>query len=97
MIARCVSNLELAKYKVLEVVAETTAPLRPIEDLLAEAPAIIDEDDRGTASNELVPSPIRKSAEISRQQEVHFSFFTVPIIGAYVHASSNFLSETTKS
>lgn len=80
MIARCVSNLELSRYKVLEVVAETTAPLRPIEDLLAEAPAVIGEGDRGTASSELVPSPVRKSAKISRQQEVHFPFLTIPCI-----------------
>lgn len=39
LIATCVSNLDRARYKVLEAVAETTATLRPIEDLLAEVPA----------------------------------------------------------
>ncbi|KAG0627969.1 hypothetical protein M758_2G240600 [Ceratodon purpureus] len=39
LIANCVSNLDRARFKVLEAVAETTAPLRPIEELLAEVPA----------------------------------------------------------
>lgn len=39
LIAACVCNLDRTRYKVLEAVAETTAPLRPIEDLLAEVPA----------------------------------------------------------
>ena len=39
LIATCVNNLDLARYKVLEAIAETSAPLRPIENLLAEAPA----------------------------------------------------------
>lgn len=39
LIAACVSNLDLAGNKVLEAIAETTAPLRPLKDLLAEAPS----------------------------------------------------------
>lgn len=84
LIATCVSNLDLSRFKVLEAIAETTAPLRPIEDLLAEAPAVIDEDDRETTSSELVPSPIRRNVKFSRQQEVHFPFLTH--FGAYLNA-----------
>lgn len=86
LIATCVSNLNLARFKVLEVIAETTAPLRPIEDLLAEAPALIEEDDRETTSNELEPvsSPVRKNVKFSRQQEVHFPFLAR--FGAYLNS-----------
>lgn len=39
MIACAVNNLELAENKIIEAIAETSAPLRPIEDMLAEIPA----------------------------------------------------------
>lgn len=70
------SNLDLARCKVLEVIAETTAPLRPIEDLLAEVPAVTEEDDGETAFSELNPvtTPVRKEVRFSRQQEVHYQF-----------------------
>ncbi|CAM6042453.1 unnamed protein product [Sphagnum compactum] len=38
LIACCVSNPHLSKNKVLEAIAETTAPLRPIEELLSVIP-----------------------------------------------------------
>ncbi|KAG0570542.1 hypothetical protein KC19_6G169500 [Ceratodon purpureus] len=71
LIATCVSNLDLAKNKVLEVVAETTAPLRPIEDLLAEVPAVNEEDDQEIISKDLkeAPSFVRKNLKSSRQDE----------------------------
>jgi hypothetical protein len=39
LIACCVSNPRLSKNKVLEAIAETTAPLRPIEELLSIIPS----------------------------------------------------------
>jgi hypothetical protein len=39
LIASIVKNADISKDKIVEVVAETTAPLRPIRELLEEIPA----------------------------------------------------------
>lgn len=70
MIASCVSNLDLARNKVLEAVAETTAPLRPAIDLLSEISSE-DEENAVTATSTVkdveLPSQSKKA---SREQEV---------------------------
>lgn len=71
LIASCVSNVGLAKNKVLEAVAETTSPLRPIEELLAEIP--IQNGDATfstTAKSENFPTPVQLD-KASQRQEVH--------------------------
>lgn len=70
LIATCASNLDLAKFKVLEAIAETTAPLRPIEDLLVEVPAVTDDDVEETRSSEPAPSPVRRNFKLFGQKEV---------------------------
>ena len=79
LIATCVSNLDLAKNKALGVVAETTTPLQPIEDLLAEVPAVNEEDDQEIISKDLkeAPSFVHKNLKSSRQDEVHLLFSTL--------------------
>lgn len=69
--ASIVGNLNLARNKVLEAVAETTAPLRPTEDLLADIstfgavkPAKRSDETRET-----------KQAPKQRLQEVKFLFY----------------------
>lgn len=79
LIATCVSNLDLAKYKVLEAVAETTSPLRPIEDLLAEVPTVNQDGGQKIASKEIkeIPGFVRKNVKSSGQEEVRSLFFTL--------------------
>ncbi|CAM6086535.1 unnamed protein product [Calypogeia fissa] len=55
LIGGVVSNLKLSQNKIVEVVAETTAPLRPIEDLLAELPSIDDvEAEKEAATQKII-------------------------------------------
>ena len=87
LIATCVSNLDLAEYKVLEAVAETTAPFRSIEDLLAEVPAVNEEEDdqeKTARESKEVSSSLRKNFKSSRQQEVHSLFLTLFVVAVYL-------------
>lgn len=70
LIASCVSNLDLARNKVLEAVAETTAPLRPATDLLTQISSE-DEEDEVTATSTVkeVELPLQRK-KASREQEV---------------------------
>ncbi|KAL2652762.1 hypothetical protein R1flu_020890 [Riccia fluitans] len=58
LMAAVVDNLDLARNKVLEVVAETTAPLRPFDELLAEISSIDEETE-----------PVKGRSEISREEQ----------------------------
>jgi flagellar biosynthesis GTPase FlhF len=71
LIACCVSNPNLSKNKVLEAIAETTVPLRPIEELLS----IIPSEDGETESDAIPvedaqPIPIPGwASKVSRREE----------------------------
>lgn len=70
LIASCVSNLELAKNKVLEAVAETTAPLRPTTDLLTEISSE-DEENAATEIGTVKDAELRSQRKkTSREEEV---------------------------
>ncbi|CAM6128952.1 unnamed protein product [Calypogeia fissa] len=61
LIGGVVSNLKLSQNKIVEVVAETTAPLRPIEDLLAELPSIDDVEAEKEAATQKISA--KKAAD----------------------------------
>lgn len=74
LIASIVKNPDISKDKIVEVVAETTAPLRPIRELLEEIPA------SGTPT---APIPRRENPRpiVSlNQKEVKFSNFCFALL-----------------
>jgi hypothetical protein len=74
LIACCVSNPRLSKNKVLEAIAETTAPLRPIEELLSIIPSEDGEIESDATPVEDAQSiaTTGQASKISRREEVHF-------------------------
>jgi flagellar biosynthesis GTPase FlhF len=71
LIACCVSNPRLSKNKVLEAIAETTAPLRPIEELLSIIPSEDGETDSDATRVEDAQSIAitGQASKISRREE----------------------------
>lgn len=63
LIAGIVSNVKVSKNKIVEAVAETTAPLRPIEDLLAEIPSVDDIEAEKAAATEKIAAEKAAAAE----------------------------------
>jgi hypothetical protein len=69
LIGGVVSNFKLSKNKILEAVAETTAPFRPVEDLLTEIPSIDDAEAEKQAATQKIASQKAADEDIKKKKK----------------------------